>query len=109
MARDNDDDGISAFMVGLVAGIAGGALMGILFAPKSGDELREDINDLAQNLPQRLKDEVSDPRSRAREFIDRTRHSIEHQVDKVKKDIEADRMARAKQAEESATGGYEYN
>ena len=108
MARDNDDD-ISSFMLGLVAGLAGGALAGILLAPKSGDELREDINDLAQKLPKRLNDEIGNPQGRARSFIDRTRYNIESQVDKVKKDIEADRMARAKQAEEMASGGYEYN
>ena len=108
MARDNDDD-ISAFMLGLVAGLAGGAMMGVLFAPKSGDELREDINEVAQNLPRRLNDEMKNPQSRARSFIDRTRYNIESQVDRVKRDIEADRMARAKQAEEMASGNYEYN
>lgn len=107
MAKDNDD-GIAAFMLGLLAGLAGGAVLGVLFAPKSGEEMREDLGDLTQNLPKKLNDEINNPQSKAREFIDRTRYNIESQVDKVKKDIEADRMARAKRAEETASG-YEYN
>ena len=107
MAKDNDD-GISAFMLGLIAGLAGGAIAGVLFAPKSGDEMREDLGDIAQNLPKKFNDELNNPKSKARSFIDRTRYNIESQVDKVKNDIEADRMARAKRAEELASG-YDYN
>ena len=107
MSRDNDD-GIFSFLAGMTLGMIGGGLAGLLFAPKSGDELREDVHGFVRNLPSRVNEELSNPNARTREFIDKTRYSIETQVGKVKKDREADRMAKAKRAEEMASG-YDYN
>jgi gas vesicle protein len=102
------DDGIFTFLAGMALGMLGGGLMGILFAPKSGDELRADANAFVRNLPSRVNEEFSNPNTRTREFIEKTRYSIENQVGKVKKDRQAGRMAKAKEAEEMATG-YDYN
>jgi gas vesicle protein len=107
MSRDNDD-GIFSFLAGMMLGMVGGGIAGLLFAPKSGDELREDVHGFVRNLPTRVNDELHNPNARTREFIDKTRYSIETQVGKVKKDREADRMAKAKRAEEMASG-YDYN
>lgn len=103
-----DSDGIFTFIAGMAVGILGGALAGILVAPKSGDELRADAHAFVRNLPTRMNDELHNPNTRTREFIDKTRYSIESQVGKVKKDRSADRMAKAKQAEEMASG-YDFN
>jgi gas vesicle protein len=92
----------------MALGMLGGGLAGILFAPKSGDELRADANAFMRSLPSRVNEELSNPRTRTREFIDKTRYSIENQVGKVKKDRAAGRMAKAKEAEELASG-YEFN
>jgi len=100
-------DGIFAFITGLFFGLAGGAVAGLLFAPKSGDELRADTQEFVRKLPGRLSNEINNPNARTREFIDRTRYSIENQVGKVKRDRDADRMAKAKRAEEMASG-YEF-
>jgi gas vesicle protein len=102
------DDGIFTFLAGMALGMLGGGLAGILFAPKSGDELRADANAFMRSLPSRVNEELSNPRTRTREFIDKTRYSIENQVGKVKKDRAAGRMAKAKEAEELASG-YEFN
>lgn len=107
MSRENED-GIFTFLAGMVFGIVGGVLAGLLFAPKSGDELRADAQDFVRALPERLNDELNNPNTRAREFIEKTRYSIENQVGKVKRERDADRMAKAKQAEEMASG-YEFN
>lgn len=106
--HNGDGDGIFTFIAGMVVGLLGGALGGILFAPKSGDELRADAHTLVRNLPSRMNDELRNPNTRTREFIDKTRYSIESQVGKVKKERDADRMAKAKRAEEMASG-YEFN
>ncbi|MCE3235445.1 MAG: hypothetical protein K0Q50_1625 [Vampirovibrio sp.] len=107
MSREGDD-GIFTFLAGMALGMLGGGLMGILFAPKSGDELRADANAFVRSLPSRVNEEFSNPHTRTREFIDKTRYSIENQVGKVKKDRAADRMAKAKHAEEIASG-YDFN
>ena len=50
MAR-NDSDNLTSFLLGLFCGVAGGAMLGILFAPKSGDALREDMKDFVHAHP----------------------------------------------------------
>jgi gas vesicle protein len=102
------DDGILTLLAGMALGMIGGGLMGILLAPKSGDELRADANAFVRSLPNRVNDEFRNPNTKTREFIEKTRYSIESQVGKVKKDRDAGRMAKAKEAEELATG-YDYN
>lgn len=107
MAR-NDSDNLTSFLLGLFCGVAGGALLGILFAPKSGDALREDMKDFVSHMPERVNNELTTQDSRTRKFIDKTRYNLENQVDRIKQDMKADRMARAKRAEELASG-YEYH
>lgn len=111
MAGDSykrDGDGLFQFLLGMVLGMLGGGAIGILFAPKSGDALRADANAFVRNLPGKVNEELNNPNTRTREFIDKTRYNIESQVGKVKKDREADRMAKAKKAEELASG-YDFN
>ena len=107
MSREADDS-ILTFLTGMALGGIGGGLLGVLLAPKSGDELRADANAFVRSLPSRVNEELKNPNAKTREFIDKTRYSIENQVGKVKKDRDADRMAKAKHAEELATG-YDYN
>lgn len=107
MSRENDD-GIFAFMAGMVLGAVAGGVVGLLTAPKSGDELRQDAQEFIVHLPEKLSDELRNPNTKTREFIEKTRYSIENQVGKVKRDREADRMAKAKRAEELASG-YDFN
>jgi len=102
------DDGILTFLAGMALGILGGGIAGILLAPKSGDELRDDFNIFVRSLPSRVNEEFRNPNTRTREFIEKTRYSIENQVGKVKKDRDAGRMAKAKHAEEIASG-YDFN
>lgn len=106
--KKEDGDGLLTFLAGMALGMLGGGLMGVLFAPKSGDELRADANAFVRSLPSRVNEEFNNPNAKTREFIDKTRYSIENQVGKVKKDRDADRMAKAKRAEELASG-YDFN
>ena len=110
MSRDYREvgDGIFTFLAGMALGMIGGGIAGILFAPKSGDELRADANAFVRSLPGRVNDELHNPNAKTREFIEKTRYNIESQVGKVRKDRDADRMAKAKRAEEIASG-YEFN
>lgn len=107
MANERDDSLVS-FLLGLTAGVIGGTVAGILLAPKSGDEMREDINAFVKDLPGKLDNEMKNPEGSTRNLINKARLNIEARVDQVKKDREADRQQKAKLAEELASG-YEYN
>jgi gas vesicle protein len=51
----------------LVAGIAAGAALGILFAPKSGKDTRADLMHKGEDLVKRLKDLVSEAEEKVTE------------------------------------------
>ena len=63
-----------SFFKGLVVGAIGGAVAGILLAPKSGAETREDIKNLAVDI----KDKATD-------LYDQARKEVEKKVAQVKK------------------------
>jgi gas vesicle protein len=81
---DNVGSKVSFFMVGL--GI--GALIGILFAPKSGEETREYLSskaeegrDYAQRKAQELRDRAEDLLERSKEVMARQKDALSSAVD----------------------------
>ena len=71
----NYDSGSStgAFFTGLFAGAVIGAGLGLWFAPKSGQEMREQITDSAKDVGTRMGKTVNDLADRGREYFDRAR------------------------------------
>ena len=73
------------FFMGFLIGSVLGALAGILFAPKSGKELRSDIKEKGSEVLKDAKEIYSDASTRAKEIIE----EATHQAKELKK--EADR------------------
>ncbi len=76
---DNSGSKVSYFLAGL--GI--GALVGILFAPKSGEETREYLSskadegrDYAQRKAQELRERAEDLIQRSKEIMDRQKEGV---------------------------------
>ena len=67
-------------LAALLAGLAAGAALGILFAPERGSETRDRLNDALKNLSDAIKD-------RAAEEIDNLSNFKENVVDKIKSTI----------------------
>jgi gas vesicle protein len=81
---DNVSSRVSFFLVGL--GI--GALVGILFAPKSGEETREYLTskadegrDYAQKKARELRERAEDLMERSKEIMSRQKDAISTAVD----------------------------
>ncbi|HVN08995.1 MAG TPA: YtxH domain-containing protein [Patescibacteria group bacterium] len=86
---DNASNKVSYFLVGM--GI--GAMLGILFAPKSGEETREFLvrrADEGRDFAQRKAREL---RERADDLVERGRDAVESGRDSISEAIEAGKSA----------------
>jgi gas vesicle protein len=80
---ENDGSGGGSFVIGLLTGTVLGAGLGMLFAPKSGSELRGQISEQAGNLAnsatdqyRRVADKASDVADRGRSIYDKAREAV---------------------------------
>jgi gas vesicle protein len=80
--RFEREEGSGAFLMGLLAGTVLGAGLGMLFAPRTGLELRSQLSDQAGKLRntasdayQQVSDKVTQFAERGREVYDRARTS----------------------------------
>ena len=93
MADEYDEDagGGSKFVMGLVAGTLVGAGLGMLFAPKSGSELRSQISETASSAGKAASDQykkasaaASNIADRGRHLYDRARHAVSRGTEEVR-------------------------
>jgi gas vesicle protein len=86
---DGSGSKISYFMVGL--GI--GALVGILFAPKSGEETREFLTQRAEEGREYAQRKARELRERAEDFVERGKQVANRQKDSISAAVDAGREA----------------
>jgi gas vesicle protein len=60
--------------IGLLAGAAAGAILGILFAPDKGSETRRKIAEKSKDVKDDIKNKFSD-------ILEKTKEKFEHKVD----------------------------
>ncbi|MGB4398289.1 MAG: YtxH domain-containing protein [Daejeonella sp.] len=66
----------SKILAAMLAGLAAGAAIGILFAPDRGSETRDKLNDSLKNLGDSIKDRAADEIGNLSEFKDKVVDSI---------------------------------
>ncbi|HLE37679.1 MAG TPA: YtxH domain-containing protein [Candidatus Acidoferrales bacterium] len=86
---DNSGSKVSYFLVGL--GI--GALVGILFAPKSGEETREYLSGKAEEGREYAQRKARELRERAEELMERSKEMVGRQKEKLSAAVDAGREA----------------
>jgi gas vesicle protein len=74
-------------------GLGVGAAAGILFAPKSGEETREDLRRRAEEGRDYLKRRSGELRDKAEEALDRGREAVHGQREQLSAALEAGRRA----------------
>lgn len=86
-----------------LAGIGIGTLIGVLFAPKSGDETREFLSSKAGEGTEYLKRKGREVREEADTYIAKGKEVLQRQRENVESAIEAGKQA-YKEASSQATG-----
>lgn len=86
---ENSSSKISYFLVGLGLG----ALMGILFAPKSGEETREYLLDRAEQGKEFAQRKARELRERAEELVEQSRDAVARQKDSITSAVDAGKKA----------------
>jgi gas vesicle protein len=86
-----DDNGNS--FLWFLAGLGLGAVAGVLYAPRSGDETREALRSKAEEGRERLRHHAREARSHASDWVDRGRDVLGQQKDQFRAAYDAGRQA----------------
>ena len=84
-----EDNKVSYFLLGLGMGVA----VGVLFAPKSGEETREMLRGKANEGRDYLRRRTDEVRDSANEVINRGRETLQQQRDNLAAALEAGKQA----------------
>ena len=96
-----------AFAMGLIAGVVGGLVAGVLYAPKSGEESRKELKDAACELYEKNSPAIKDAKKQALENIDLMKYKLERQFRKINNMVKSNKMLKAKELE-SAENDFDY-
>ena len=86
-----DRDGSS--FLWFLAGLGVGAVVGVLYAPKAGDEMRETIRTKAQESADMARQQARRAREQANDWMDRGRDVVNQQKEQFRNAYEAGRQA----------------
>jgi len=92
--RDNGNN-----FVWFLAGLGMGALLGVLYAPRSGKETREALINSAQEGRDYLRDRGHDARETVNQWVDRSKEVVSRQRDNITAAIDASKQAYREAAE----------
>jgi gas vesicle protein len=86
---DRDGSGFLWFL----AGLGMGAAVGIIFAPKSGEEVRQRIRDMAGESSSTIRERARQAREQAGDWTEKGREYLNQQKEQVRSAYEAGRKA----------------
>ncbi|MBO8431146.1 YtxH domain-containing protein, partial [Spirochaetes bacterium] len=87
------------FGMGLLAGVVGGLIAGVLYAPKPGEESRREIKEAACELYEKHAPEIKEAKKQAMESIDLMKYKLERQFRKINNMVKSNKMLKAKELE----------
>jgi gas vesicle protein len=99
----SDNDGGSGFLW-FLAGLGIGAAVGILYAPKSGDELRQQLRDAAEEGSSAVRARARQAREQAGTWADKGRDYLNQQKDQIRSAVDAGRQAYREATNEPVEG-----
>jgi gas vesicle protein len=102
--RNESGSGFTSWLLGLFLGALGGATIAVLYAPKSGSQMRDELKESAKELPERLTEFVDDSLDLYATAVNYLQLAIEEQGLRIKKTVAASKLAAAKKREELELG-----
>ena len=87
----SDRDGSS--IVWFIAGLGLGAVAGILYAPRSGNETRDAIRSKAEEGRQYMRDRAREAREQANQWVDKSKDALNQQKEQFRSAYEAGQQA----------------
>jgi gas vesicle protein len=97
---DSDGSGFLWFLAGL--GI--GAAVGILYAPKAGDETRQRIREVAEESSGTVRERARQAKEQAGTWVDKGRDYLNQQREQVRSAVDAGRQAYREATSEEGGG-----
>src|SRR5438309_8765358 len=94
----SDKDSGNNFMW-FLAGLGCGALMGVLYAPRSGRETRDSLKNTAQEGREYIKTRGRDAKESMNEWVDRGKEVVGRSKEQINSAIDAGRQAYREAAE----------
>ncbi len=95
------------FGLGLFAGVIGGIVAGVLYAPCPGSEMREKVKETVCDLAEKHSPEIAEAKKQALESIDLVKYKLERQYKKFGNMLKSSKMRKAKELEE--INDYDFN
>ena len=89
------------FSMGLIAGVVGGIVAGVLYAPKPGEESRKELADAACDLYEKHAPQIAEAKKQALESVDLMKYKMERQFRKLNNSVKSKKMQKAKELEDS--------
>ena len=95
----SEENGVCAgtVLVSFVAGAAVGAVLALLYAPKSGQEMRENIADLTEDAVDKIKEYAKEAQEKIKAAIEDGKETIVEKKSILASAIEAGREAMQKE------------
>jgi gas vesicle protein len=103
MSNDEERGVLLSVLAGIGLGAIIGAAAGLLFAPKTGGETREDIKKAADDLKVKAEEVVGELSTSVDELVQKSRGLIDTTRSKVQEAIEQGKQAMAEKRQEIET------
>ena len=99
MAQDDNGVSASTVLVSFLAGAALGAGLALLYAPKSGREMRDQIGDLTDDAVDKIKEYARDAQDKIKATLEEGKETLMEKKSILSSAIEAGREAIQKEKE----------
>lgn len=97
-----------SFGFGLFAGVVGGIIAGVLYAPKTGEESRSKVKEFVTEMAETHSPEVKEAKKQALESMDLVKYKVERQFRKLNHMLKSKKLQKAKELEDSSEE-YDFN